>query len=82
MFYPEICTDLCMTCDPCSAGKACRTRAIVKLDADEPPYVEVSRCNRCGKCVLSCCCGAIVMRNPNGSHTGGCSSAEGKREGG
>jgi len=82
VFYPEICTDLCMVCDPCPASKVCRTRAIAKLDADEPPYVELSRCNHCGKCVLSCCCGAIVMRSPNGGHSAGRAPAELGKEGG
>ncbi len=41
MLRPEIDWEICQTCDPCEARRACKTRAIVKIDRDEPPYIEL-----------------------------------------
>jgi Fe-S-cluster-containing hydrogenase component 2 len=59
MDWPEVNWDICQICDPCEARQVCQTRAIVKMGADEPAYIEHSRCNRCGKCVLACPFAAI-----------------------
>jgi Pyruvate/2-oxoacid:ferredoxin oxidoreductase delta subunit len=55
--------DRCQACDPCEARLVCNTRAIVQIDRNEPPYIDVDRCNQCGLCVEACCCDAISLRN-------------------
>ena len=57
---------LCQACDDCTARWECRTRAVVKMDAGEPAYIEYSRCNGCAKCVPACPFGAILVRSQNG----------------
>jgi len=63
MLIPEIDWDKCQVCSPCEARRSCKTRAIVQIDLDEPPYIELSRCNSCGLCVLACLSKAISMKN-------------------
>lgn len=63
MLYPVIDWEICESCYPCEARRSCKTRAIIKIDQDEPPYIELSRCTRCGDCVLSCLYSAISMKN-------------------
>ena len=65
MLSPEINWDICESCTPCEARLVCKTRAIINIDQDEPPYIEFSRCTRCGDCVLSCLYHAISMKNGN-----------------
>jgi MinD superfamily P-loop ATPase len=50
----------CHTCRRCLASEACKMRAIVKIDLDEPPFLEVSRCRDCQVCVPACPFQAIV----------------------
>lgn len=61
--YPEIDWDICQVCDPCQAQLVCKTRALVKIEPDEPPYLEMSRCTRCSLCILACTCQAILLHN-------------------
>lgn len=73
MLRPEINWETCQACFPCLARQACKTRAIIKIDPDEPPVLEIARCNSCGLCVLACTCGAIRMRStsvPSGNPDG------------
>jgi len=63
VLVPEVDWNLCVACYPCSARKDCKTRAIVQIDPDEPVYIELERCSRCGNCVRACCCEAIRMVN-------------------
>ena len=63
MLVTEIDWAICQACEPCEARLVCKTRAIVKIDVDEPPYIELSRCTNCGLCVLACVSGAISMKN-------------------
>lgn len=65
MNAPEIMWDVCQSCSPCLARTVCKTRAIVQMDIDEPPYIDYSRCTNCVQCVLACACGAIVMHSPH-----------------
>jgi Fe-S-cluster-containing hydrogenase component 2 len=67
MLRAEIDWLICQSCHPCEARSACNTRAIMKIDPDEPAYVELSRCNGCSKCLTACLFGAITMKNLNGS---------------
>ncbi|MCK4726927.1 MAG: 4Fe-4S binding protein [Anaerolineales bacterium] len=63
MLFPELDWKICQVCQPCEARSSCNTRAIVQIDDDEPPYIDISRCNSCGQCVLSCPHNAIIMVN-------------------
>ncbi len=63
MLRPVIDWQSCQVCNPCQAKLVCRTRAIVQIDPDEPPYIELGRCSGCGACVLACCCQAIILKN-------------------
>ncbi|MEJ2265976.1 MAG: 4Fe-4S binding protein [Anaerolineales bacterium] len=67
MLRPEVDWLICQSCDPCEARKVCKTRAIMKIDPDEPVYIELGRCNGCGLCVPACLYSAITMHNHNGS---------------
>jgi Fe-S-cluster-containing hydrogenase component 2 len=66
MLRPEVDWILCQVCPSCEARKVCNTRAIVRIDLDDPPYVAYDRCNGCGACITACCCNAISLKN-NGS---------------
>jgi Fe-S-cluster-containing hydrogenase component 2 len=59
---PEIDFAVCQVCDPCEARPVCKTRAIVKIDTDEPPVIALERCSRCGLCVKACSYGAIALK--------------------
>lgn len=50
---------LCHNCRRCLAAQVCSVRAIVRIDRDEPPYVDVHRCYDCRKCLPACPFGAI-----------------------
>lgn len=51
----------CQACRRCLAAEACKVRAIVRLDADEPPFLDVSRCYDCRLCIPACPFGAIQV---------------------
>lgn len=72
MLRPIINFEICQACHPCLARQVCKTRAIVKLDSDEPPDIAIERCSGCSACVLACACGAIQMRNSGSAVGGGC----------
>jgi MinD superfamily P-loop ATPase len=44
----------CQACQPCRAAAHCRFKAFVRIDRDEPPYIDVARCGGCGDCVAHC----------------------------
>lgn len=67
MLRAEVDWTICQSCDPCEARQVCKTRAILKIDVDEPAYIELSLCNGCGNCVSACLYSAISMNNSNGS---------------
>lgn len=70
MIRPVIDFDICQACQPCAARRVCKTRAIVQIDPEEPPYIAIERCSGCSACVQACNCTAISMR-PLGSAVGG-----------
>lgn len=72
MLRPIIDFESCQACHPCEARLVCNTRAIVKLDPDEPPYIAIERCSGCSACVVACACGAIHMRQLGTAVGGGC----------
>ena len=41
-------------CPKCPAVKGCDTRAIIKIDIDEPAFVDRSLCHGCADCVPLC----------------------------
>ena len=61
MVRPVICPELCGSCQPCEARLVCNTRAIMRIDPDEPSYIAIERCSRCGACIPACTLNAIVM---------------------
>lgn len=63
MLRPEVSWDICQACDPCQARLVCKTRAIIKIDPDEPVLIQLERCSGCGECVLACSFEAIQMKN-------------------
>lgn len=66
MLLPELDWAACSNCEVCQAKIACKTRAIVRLDPDEPPYIENTLCSSCGECVLACPFLAIQLKNNPG----------------
>ena len=55
----QIDDERCQACRRCLAAKVCKVRAIVPLDPDEPPFLDVSRCYDCRLCMPACPFGAI-----------------------
>lgn len=60
---------LCQNCSRCLAAQACTVRAIVRLDRDEPPFLDVHRCYDCRKCLPACPFGAVKNGAMGGSAT-------------
>lgn len=44
----------CRACRRCLVAEVCKVRAIVRLDPDEPPFLDVSRCYDCRLCIPAC----------------------------
>lgn len=57
---PRVVDELCQVCPQCVARTVCRTKAIMRIDRDEPPIIDPSRCYGCQVCVAECPHGAIV----------------------
>ncbi len=51
----------CRVCRRCLAAKVCKGQAIMKVDWDEPPYLDSTRCYDCRRCLPACPAGAIVV---------------------
>ena len=41
-------------CSICPARQMCPTKAIVRIDDDEPVAIDATLCRGCGKCVVTC----------------------------
>jgi MinD superfamily P-loop ATPase len=50
----------CRICRPCLAQRVCKVKAIVRIDRDEPPFIDVHRCHGCMLCVVECPFEAVV----------------------
>jgi Fe-S-cluster-containing hydrogenase component 2 len=59
--YLHINPDRCRTCCRCLAAQSCKVRAIVRIDPDEPPFLDVSRCYDCRVCIPACPLNAIQI---------------------
>ncbi|HSJ57432.1 MAG TPA: 4Fe-4S binding protein [Anaerolineae bacterium] len=57
---PRVIDDRCLACPVCLARKVCRSKALIRLDPDEPPFVDASRCYGCRACIPACPNDAIV----------------------
>jgi MinD superfamily P-loop ATPase len=57
---PRMDYERCQVCDKCVAAKKCKFKAIVRIDRDEPPAIDASRCNGCAVCVQDCPFDAIL----------------------
>ena len=54
IILPILDYDRCQACRKCQAAANCRFKAFVRIDRDEPPYIDVARCGGCGDCVPHC----------------------------
>jgi MinD superfamily P-loop ATPase len=50
----------CHACRRCLAQQVCKVKAIVRIDRDEAPFVDVHRCHGCMICSLECPFAAII----------------------
>ncbi len=74
MLRAEVNWDTCRMCDPCSARLTCKTKAVIKMDADEPAVIDLTRCNGWGECYAACPYTAIALKsvyvsNPSGTRS-------------
>jgi len=44
----------CQVCSPCLAKAACKVKAIIYVDRDEAPFIDLHRCHGCKLCVPEC----------------------------
>lgn len=52
----------CRVCRRCAAQAVCHSRALMRIDQDEPPFVDVHRCQGCKICMDRCPANAIILR--------------------
>lgn len=50
----------CHLCRRCLAQRACRIRALMRIDEEEAPVVDVHRCRGCLLCAVECPYDAIT----------------------
>ena len=58
---PHVVDERCESCRRCLARKVCRTKAILQIDPDEPPFIDASLCYACHACIPACPNGAIIL---------------------
>lgn len=54
-------TENCRACRRCLAAEVCKVRAIMRIDDDEPPYIDIERCYDCRLCIPVCPFGALQV---------------------
>jgi len=62
MIKAGIAYDKCQICSKCVARKSCPTKALFKIDPDEPASIDLKLCHGCGRCVLDCPHGALYVK--------------------
>ncbi|HBG74755.1 MAG: hypothetical protein A2X25_12020 [Chloroflexi bacterium GWB2_49_20] len=55
----KIQTETCQICHRCLAAESCKVRAIMRIDFDDLPYIDVERCYDCRFCIPACPFGAV-----------------------
>jgi MinD superfamily P-loop ATPase len=58
---PRVNEERCQACARCAARTACRVKAILAIDAGEPPFIDGSLCYGCLICVPACPHEAVVV---------------------
>jgi MinD superfamily P-loop ATPase len=58
---PRVVDERCNVCRKCLARSVCRTKAILQIDAGEPPFIDGNRCFGCLACLPACPQDAIVL---------------------
>jgi len=51
----------CRACRKCLARTACKSKAILQIDPEEPPFVDASLCYGCHACIPACPAEAIYL---------------------
>jgi MinD superfamily P-loop ATPase len=52
--FARVVEERCHLCRRCLAQRACRIRALMRIDEDEAPVVDVHRCRGCLLCAVEC----------------------------
>ena len=60
---PYVEAEACPACFQCPARAVCRSKALVRLDAGEPPFIDGSRCYGCDLRISECPAGAIRLNH-------------------
>jgi len=60
---PYVDEELCRSCDKCLARAVCKSKALLRLDAGESPFVDASRCYGCNLCIPACPFGALRIHH-------------------
>lgn len=66
MKIPQVLTGRCRACRRCLARGVCRSKALMVIEAGEPPWVDGNRCYGCLACIPACPFGAIVAEPSTG----------------
>jgi Fe-S-cluster-containing hydrogenase component 2 len=53
--------ELCQACPRCEAASVCKVRAIVRMDPEDMPFLDVERCFDCRLCIEACPFGAVRL---------------------
>ncbi len=56
----EVDETVCRVCRKCLAGEVCRGNAFIRMERDESPFLDNSRCWGCMVCLPACPFGAVV----------------------
>jgi len=56
----RVAEERCHLCRRCLAQRVCKARALMRIDDDEAPVIDVHRCQGCRVCALECPYDAIA----------------------